>query len=124
MTDQPLPETNAALARLMRERLGVRGDETLAVKMRRGGRLLPRRLRRQGAYLVEMERFWPHPKLRRQIDAQKIDLAQSQLRTHLEAIDPRDRMIGRILGIVAPLAFNFLLIAAGVITWLVWTGRV
>ncbi|WP_116130956.1 hypothetical protein [Tropicimonas sp. IMCC34043] len=124
MIDISLPETNADLARLMRERLGVRGDATLAAKMRRGGRLLPRRLRQEGAYLVQMEQLWQHPRLRRQIDVDHVARAQAELRAHLTAIDPRDRMIGRILGIVAPLAFNLLLIGALVIAWLAWTGRV
>lgn len=123
MTDAPLPEANAELARLMRDRLGIRGPETLAAKMRRGGRLLPRALRNEGQWLAEMEALWPHPKLRRQIDAARVTHAQAALRSHLLAIDPRDRLVGSIIGILAPLAFNLLLLGALVILWMIWTGR-
>ncbi|SNS22173.1 hypothetical protein [Tropicimonas sediminicola] len=124
MMENSLPETNAALALLMREKLGVRGADRLEVKLRRAGGLLPRALRKDAKYLVDMEKLYDNPKLRRQIDSARVSEASANLRRHLEAIDPRDRRIGWILGVVAPLAFNLLLIAAAFITWLVWTGRV
>jgi hypothetical protein len=124
MIDISLPDTNAELAVLMRERLGIRGADRLAVKMRRGGRLLPKAVRRQAAYLVEAEKQWGNPRLRRVIDEQKVTKAQADLRRHLEGIDPRDRLKGRLIGIAAPLAFNLLVVAGLLIAWLVWTGRV
>lgn len=123
MTDLALPETNAELARLMRDRLGIRGPETLAAKLRRGGRLLPRALRHEGLWLAEMEALWPQPKLRRQIDPARVAHAQAALRAHLLAVDRRDLLIGRIVGILAPLAFNLLLLGGLAILWLIWTGR-
>ncbi|MFD0978941.1 hypothetical protein [Tropicimonas aquimaris] len=124
MMENSLPETNAALALLMREKLGVRGADRLEVKLRRAGGLLPRALRKDAKYLVDMEKLYANPKLRRQIDSARVSEASANLRRHLEAIDPRDRRIGWMLGVVTPLAFNLLLIAAAFITWLVWTGRV
>lgn len=124
MIDISLPDTNAELARLMGEKLGIGGADRLEVKMRRGGRLLPKALRRQGEYLVEAERQWANPRLRRTLDAATLTKAQDELRAHLSTIDPRDRRIGRLIGIAAPLAFNILLIFAAVVAWLVWTGRV
>lgn len=124
MMETSLPETNAALAALMREKLGVRGADRLEVKLRRGGGLLPRAIRKDAKYLIEMEKLHQNPKLRRQIDGDRVRRAESNLRRHLDSIDPRDRLIGRILGILAPLAFNVLLIAGAFIAWLAWSGRI
>ncbi len=124
MSQLPLPETNAALAVLMREQLGVGGRDTLAVKLRRAPGTLPRALRKEARYLVQMEQLWQNPKLRRQIDMAHVDRAQTQLRKFLNAIDPRDRRIGRIIGILGPLMLNILILFAIFVTWLVMSGRV
>ena len=124
MIDASLPDTNAEIAILMREKLGLRGADRLAVKMRKGGRLLPRGVRKQGSYLVEMEQRWANPRLRRTIDPVKVGEAQEAMKAHLSAIDARDRRIGRIIGILAPLAFNVLMIGIGIVVWLVMTDRV
>ncbi len=119
-----LPETNAELALLWRKQLGVRGKDTLRAKLRRAPGTLPRALRREVRFLIDMEKLWDNPKLRRQIDFGRVEKAQSELRRFLDTIDPRDRLIGRIIGIIAPLMLNILLIFAAIVTWLVMTGRV
>ncbi len=124
MNDAPLPETNAEIASLMREKLGIGGKDRLAVKMRRGGRLLPRRLRQEAAELTKLETLWPNPRLRRQIDPALVQRYQDNLRTHLKAIDVKDRFKGRVIGILVSLAFNFLLLFALIMGWLVWSGRI
>ena len=124
MMNRSLPETNAELALLWREQLGVRGKNTLQAKLRRAPGTLPRALRREVRFLIDMEKLWEHPKLRRRIDFAAIDRAQLNLRGFLEAVDPRDRRIGRLIGILAPLMFNVLLIFAVAVVWLVLTGRV
>ncbi|RYH10558.1 hypothetical protein [Tropicimonas sp. IMCC6043] len=123
MTQSDLPETNAELALLWRQQLGVRGRDTLAAKLKRAPGTLPRRLKPEVRYLIEMERLWQNPKLRRQIDPAKVVKAQTALRRFLEAVDPRDRLIGRFIGILAPLMLNILLIFAVFVTWMVMTGR-
>ena len=124
MMNRPLPETNAELALLWRDQLGVRGSDTLAAKLRRAPGTLPRALQREVRFLIDMERLWDNPKLRRQIDLGRVETAQGKLRAFLEKIDPRDRLFGRLLGILAPLMLNFLLLFAAFVTWLVWCGRV
>ena len=119
-----VPEMTAELAELMRTRLGIRGGEGLEGKLRRAGRLLPRRLRRDGHLLVEAERRATHPKLARRMDLAACRAAHGRLKAHLQAIDPADRRRGMILGILAPLAFNLLLLGAALVASLVWTGRV
>lgn len=124
MMSSELPETNAELALLWRQQLGVRGRDTLAAKLRRAPGTLPRRLKREVRFLVEMEQLWANPRLRRQIDHEKVSRAQAELRRFLTTIDPRDRLIGRFIGILAPLMLNILLLFAAFVTWLVMTGRV
>lgn len=124
MSISSLPDSNTALAVLMREKLGVGGEDRLDAKLRRAANLLPRGLRKDAKYLADVENICRHPKLSRQVDLQRARRAERNLRRHLEALDPWDRRLGKILGVLVPLAFNFLLIGAGVIVWLVLSGRV
>ncbi|MFV0359269.1 hypothetical protein [Tropicimonas sp.] len=124
MIANELPDTNAAIARLMRDKLGAGPGDSLAQAMRKGGRRLPNPLRQEGRYLVEQEAMWHNPRLRRAIDPAKIRRAQQDLTDHLEKIDRWDAFLGRTVGILAPLMFNVLLIFAIVVVWLVKTGRV
>ena len=117
-------ETNRELAALMRERLGIRRGETLAEKMRRGGRLLPRKVRREAQYLVETETRVAVPKLAFQMDVARTQKAAEVVRRYLETVDAADRRKGVLLGILGWLAFNFLLISGLVIWWLWETGRI
>lgn len=117
-----LPRITEELSQLLRTRLGVRGKD-LPTKLRRAGRLLPRPVRRAAWELVEKERLWPNPKLRRQIDPAAVEAAARRVRTHLESIDAAERRRSYWIGVLTPLAFNFLLILAGVTTFLVWTER-
>ncbi|SFC35543.1 hypothetical protein [Tropicimonas isoalkanivorans] len=123
MFEVSLPETNAALAGKMREKLGLGGEDRLEVKLRRGRRILPRAVKKDVKYLVDMEKICLHPKLAPQVDPQKTQRAEDNLRRYLDSVNVRDRRIGQVLGIVAPLAFNILVIFAAVVTWLVWRGR-
>ncbi len=124
MLERDLTETNAALAALMREKLGIRRGATLAAKLRIAGRLLPKAERKVGRTLVEAERLWANPRLRRRLDPAALAAAEARLRGFLDRIDPADRRKGMILGILASLAFNFLLIAAAAIVWAWHTGRI
>jgi hypothetical protein len=123
MTDRDLPAANSDLAALIGERLGIRRGATLEAKLRHAGRLLPRAERAAGRRLVEAERLWPNPKLRRRIDVTTLDADIARLRAFLERIDPADRRRGVILGILATLAFNFLVLATAAIVYLAWSGR-
>lgn len=120
--DQPdLPRINAELASLMREKLGVRGS-TLADKVRRAGRLLPRPVRAAAQKLIEAERLWPNPKLRRQIDPATLTGAAKQVHDHLSRIDRADRRRAYWLSVLTPLAFNLLVVLALVTAWVAWYG--
>jgi hypothetical protein len=118
-----LVRCNAALAELLRARLGVRGA-TLKTGLRRAGRLLPRPVRKAGQDLARAEALWANPKLRRRLDPARLAEAERLVRTHLETIDRADRRRGYWLGVAAPLAFNLLLLLAAAVAWLHWSGRV
>jgi hypothetical protein len=124
MPEPDLTETNAALAALMRDKLGIRRGATLEAKLRIAGHLLPRAERRAGRLLAEAERLWPNPRLRRRLDPGALAAAEARLRGFLERVDPADRRRGMILGVLASLAFNLLLLAAGLIAWGWYSGRI
>ena len=122
MTPPDLPSINAGLAEALRDKLGIRRGTTLAQKLRHAGRLLPRAERKAGAALVEAERLWQNPKLRRQIDTAAMSVHQKRIVGFLDTVDLKDRRRGVLLGILASLAFNFLVIAGVVIWWLWYSG--
>ncbi|MEM9903016.1 MAG: hypothetical protein AAF865_16865 [Pseudomonadota bacterium] len=123
MTGKDPVQTNAELALLLRDRLGIRRGETLAAKLGHAGRLVPRPERAAGRALVEAERLWENPKLRRQVDPAALKTAETRLRRWLGTVDAAERRRGVLLGILATLAFNFLVLAAAGITYLWYSGR-
>lgn len=75
---------------LMEERLRVRGPD-LAGKLRRGGRLLPRRVRAAAQDLAQAGEMAGNPKLLVQLDFEKISADYDICVRHLTALGARDR---------------------------------
>lgn len=100
-----LPAVREALER----HLGVKG-RSLAQQVKRAGRRLPRRIRAQAVLLAEAEALSGNPRLLRQLDKSRIAEALSGVSAYLAGIDRTDARHGRILSILAVLAFNFILI--------------
>ncbi|TNC52026.1 hypothetical protein FHG66_04300 [Rubellimicrobium rubrum] len=121
MTD--LPARLAALRSLLAEKLGV-GPGDLSRQIRRAGRRLPRRLRRDAAVLARAEPLTRHPRLSRLIDPAEVHRAEARLARHLSTIDPvrqrRDRRQDRL----AAVGFYILVTFALVVTVLWWRGYV
>ncbi len=111
------------IRKLMRSNLRIRG-KTLSDQIRKAGRLLPRTVRQEANYLVEIQAQSQHPKLARLLDTQRTKAAHGAVVEFLETIDPKERRKDRILGILGILALNLLLIGIAVVVWLVWTDRV
>ncbi|MCO6381334.1 hypothetical protein [Oceanicola sp. 502str15] len=122
--EHPVKQVADGLAQMMGERLGIRRGETLADKLRRGRRLLPRKVRREAAFIAEAEARMEVPKFAFQYDAARVEKAEKVVRNFLETVDPVDRRKGIVLGILGWLAFNFLLVAGLVIWWLASSGRI
>ena len=124
MLERDLSEINARLAAKIGEKLKVRRGATLEEKLRHAGRRIPAPERRAGRKLVEAEPMWGSLKLRRQLDLAGLEEAERRLEEWLDGIGRADRRRGMVLGILATNAFNFLVIAAGVIAWLWYSGRI
>ena len=111
------------LAALMEERLGIRGGG-FEEKLARVGRRLPRRLRREGALLVEARAMAGHPKLGRRVDEQRLDKAARVLERHLEGIDGTKRRINLAINWLAGNALNLLIVFALTVAVLAWRGLI
>ena len=121
MTD--LPARLAALRTLMAERLGV-GPGNLSRQIRRAGRRLPRRLRKDAAVLARAEPLTRHPRLSRLIDPVEVARAEARLARHLRAIDPARQRRDRRQDRLAAIGFYILVTFALVVTVLWWRGYV
>lgn len=109
------------IARLIGARLGIRGA-TLDTRIRKAGRLLPRRIRRDAELLVRAADFAEHPKLARLIDPTEQRRAHRDCKKYLEQIDGTERLVRMVLALLSANAFNLLAVTALVIAVLVWRG--
>lgn len=108
---------------LMETRLRVRG-KTLDQQVRKAGRLLPKAERREAMYLAQAATVMQHPKLSRMVDASKANKAHARLIQFLNAVDPKDRAKGKLLGWLGSLAFGLVVIFVLVVVVLVKRGIV
>lgn len=111
----------AEIGALLGERLGARGD-TLAQQLTRTGRALPRRLRSEARFLAQAETMAANPRLAPLVDPARFARAQAALRDHLLAINPREARITRLLGTLAVIAFDLLVVAVLLVVLLRWRG--
>ena len=105
----------------LRAKLGVHGRD-FEVAVKRTGRLLPARLRKQAAIIVKAQGLGGHPKLMRQIDMAAINKAHFEISAFLDTIDPNDRRRTRILRMVGGIVFNMILVVVFFVIWLAWSG--
>lgn len=108
---------------LIEERLRIKG-KTLDRAIARAGRMLPKWAQREGRYLAQATTLIGHPKLRLMIDEAKVHRAHQTLVDHLRAVDPDEMRKDRILSILGSLSFGLIILAAAVLTVLVWRGFV
>ncbi|WP_227267537.1 hypothetical protein [Roseobacter weihaiensis] len=110
----------AQLLRAMIEKqMGVSAP-SLEQAVRRAGRRLPRRLRKQAALWVEAETWAAHPKLARRIDGPPLEQAYQDLATHLQQLDPAEERKTRRLNTLAGIVLNLLLFGGLVSVLLRW----
>ena len=120
---KPFHDKSESLARLLHDRLGIRG-KTLSVKLRRAGRLLPRFARRAGAEVAQVETMMSHPRLATLVDAERFNHAATILGDHLQGIDPKERRKSRAVQLLASIVFNLALLGTLVYAVLWAVGRV
>lgn len=113
----------ADLRALLAEKLGT-GERDLRGHLRRAGRRLPRRVRREADYLVRAEEMGRHPRLARLVDPRQVARAQGRVARHLRSIDPARLRRDRRKNAVAGLGLIVLAAFALVVTLLWWRGYV
>ena len=113
----------AEVADLMKERLNIRGKD-LAAKLRRTGRMMPRRVKHEARFLADASALVANPKLRKMVDDKRVTSAHQTCVDFLEEVDVADRRKGVILGILGSFAM-VLIVVSGLVIWvLVWRGFV
>ena len=108
---------------MLATRLRVRG-KTLDAQVRKAGRLLPRSVRRDAAYLAQAATVMDHPKLARMVDAGKASSAHARITAFLATIDPADRAKGKLLNFLASISFIAIVIFVVGVTVLVKRGLI
>ena len=111
------------LERLLESRFGL-AKGPLALRVARVGRRVPRGVRRDLATVAEVAQMVAHPKLALRVDRAEVLAAADRAERHLAAIDVADRRRGRLLGLLAVVVFNLLLVFALLIAVLRWRGFV
>ena len=124
MLDQKDVETKIrVIRRELQARMGVQGRD-LDHALRRAGRRLPSKVRKQGATLGRAAFFARNPKMARRLEETQVQQAYDQVLAHLQSIDPDEDRKDRLLGIAGNIAFNLLIVAVAFITFLWWRGYV
>ena len=106
---------------LMEERLRIKGTG-LREKLRKGGRLLPRKVRAAGERLADAAERSKNPKLLLQIDEAAVVAAYDMCSKHLVKIDPAHRRMTGILGTASSLAAILIFVGLIVMGVLYWRG--
>lgn len=121
MASGSIKEMAESVAALMEQRLRIRGT-TLAEKLRRGGRSLPRGIRAEAALLAEAASQAGHPRLLRQIDQDRVTRAYETCLRHLQGLDRAARRRAAVMGMVESIAFRLLAMALLMAAVLHWRG--
>lgn len=111
------------VAELLEERLGLKGDG-LRAKLRKGGRLLPRKVLRAANDLAEAAEQSYNAKLLIQIDEEAVATNYDICVKHLSALNVWHRRTGVLLGLTTSILFSLLVVAGLVVAVLVWRGFV
>jgi hypothetical protein len=111
------------ISALMEERLAVRGV-TLGDKLRKGGRLLPRRVRAAAERLARAGSYAQNPKLLLQVDEGEVSKDYDTCVRHLTAINAGAGMRRMLGSIATSIAFGLLVLGVAVIAVLKWRGFV
>lgn len=109
------------VAVLMEQRLRVHG-KGLRAKLRRGGRRLPRRIRREAEVLAEAAEKAQVPKLLLHLDHARVAEAYDACIGHLNAVGRSARLRAYFLDLLTAVALIAVVVAALLIAVLVWRG--
>lgn len=111
----------ARLEKLLEERFSARRG-TLAQRVARVGRELPRSVRRDLGRVAEAADVSGHPKLSMRIDRARVTAASLRAESYLRNVDAGFRRRGKWLGVAAGLVVNLALGLTLLIVVLRWRG--
>lgn len=109
------------VAQLLEERLGL-GGRDLSAKLKRAGRMLPKKVRDSGKVLAAAAHKAQNPKLLGQIDMGDVTEAYDVCVKHLIAIDPVGRRRDLFAGMVGSVWLGVLVLAVALLGFLAWRG--
>lgn len=123
MPGRSVQQMAGRVAELLESRLKIRG-KTLADKVRRGRRMLPRRIREAARHLAEAERMSHSPRLALQIDHQKVAESYDACLRYLGPLGEGRRIAAVLLNLASTLALAILIGGALFIGALAYSGRI
>ena len=109
------------VAQLLEEKHGL-GGRDLAAKLRRGKRLLPRKVRDAADALAAAAEKSRNPKLMGQVDMGQVSGAYDLCVRHLAGIDPAERRRGTMIGMVESVGIGVLILGVVVVGVMYWLG--
>lgn len=121
MSAANIQQMAAVVADLIDARLKV-GGATLAEKLRRGGKRLPRHVRREAAYLAEVAQNARVPKLMVQIDHARAVHAYDACLRHLKPLGAGERRKALAMQIVTGIGAGVFITGVLILLVLIWRG--
>ena len=109
------------VAQLLEEKHGL-GGRDLAAKLRRGKRLLPRKVRDAADALAAAAEKARNPKLIGQVDMGQVADAYDLCVRHLAGIDPAERRRGTMVSMVESVGIGVLILGVVVVGVMYWLG--
>ncbi|MCB2128955.1 MAG: hypothetical protein KDE03_07710 [Rhodobacteraceae bacterium] len=119
MSERTVEEMAEDVSALMARRLGMRNGR-LDEKLRRAGRLLPRKVRREVAYLARAAELAQIPKLRAQLDYGRLNRAHAACIAHLKPLGGAERRKKIALDIATSAAVAVFVVAGLVVVYFGW----
>lgn len=108
---------------LVEQRLGVRG-RSLADKLKRAGRRLPKAVREAATYLADAAEMAQNPKLLARLDEAEVARAYDICLRHLNRLNRGERQKTALLRAAASVAFALLVVVTMVVVMIYWRGLV
>lgn len=121
MSGASVQQMAGRIAELMEARLRIRG-EGLATKLRRGGRFLPRKVRRHAEYLAQADAEARVPKLLTRLDHERIAEAYDVCVRYLKPLGAGARRRAILLDMFTGFATGLFATGVLVIVLLLWRG--
>ena len=103
------------ISTLLKERLGIRRRAGLKGQLILARTLLPSHVLKAARGVADAARLGAHPKLMKQVDLAQTRADFDLAVRHLREIDPRQRRIGILLGMVTGLLFNLVILALAIV---------